>query len=145
MVEAEDKPKQRKDIVPDQFKERIQEFFLSPVVSREVPDKREAIKIKDKKTSKVMVVQRHCMSMSIQDAHTVYKELHPEYKIGLISFSKLRPIQVKTVTETNRRTCLCQQCCNAALKGLSPGFCSIFVITVLIIQLVTFHAFTARG
>ena len=108
--------KPRKDRVPDQVKERIKEFFLSPAVSREVPDKRAAIKIKDKKTSKVRVVQRHYMSMSIQDAHTVYKQLHPEDKIGLTSFSRLRPIQVKTVTKTNRRTCLCQQCCNAALK-----------------------------
>ena len=37
--------------------ERVKEFYLSPNISREVPDKREAIKVKDK--DKVLIVQRH--------------------------------------------------------------------------------------
>ena len=107
--------KKRKDSIPEEEKEQVKEFYLSPNISREVPDKREAIKVKDK--DKVLIVQRHYMSMAIQDAYEEYKRAYPDDKLGLTSFYKLRPKQVKKVAETNRRTCLCQKCCNAALKA----------------------------
>lgn len=55
----------------EEVKEQEKEFYLSPNISREVPDKREAIKVNDK--DKVLIVQRHYMSMAIQDACEEYK------------------------------------------------------------------------
>lgn len=107
--------KKRQDGLSNQTKQRVQEFYLSPDVSREVPDKRAAIKVKE--NNKVRIVQRHNMTMTLADAHSVYQKLYPDDRIGLTSFTKLRPLQVKKVSETSRRTCLCQACCNAALKA----------------------------
>ena len=107
--------KERKDSIPEEVKERVKEFYLSPNITREVPDKREAIKVKDK--DKVLIVQGHYMSKAIQDAYEEYNRAYPNDKLGLTSFNKLRPKQVKKVAETNRRTCLCQKCCNAAIKA----------------------------
>ncbi|KAI8487953.1 hypothetical protein Bbelb_344010 [Branchiostoma belcheri] len=106
--------KQRKDIIPEQVKQKVREFYLSPEISREVPDKRAAVKIKE--GSKVTLVQRHTMTMTLEEAFGIFKKMYPEDKLALTSFSKLRPLQVKKASETSRRTCLCQVCCNPALK-----------------------------
>ena len=63
------------------------------------------------------VVQRHNMSMTMGDAFVLYKKMYPADKIGQTAFPKLRPVQVRKVSETSRRTCLCQICCNATLKS----------------------------
>ena len=54
--------------------------------------------------------------MTLSEAHSLYKKRFPEHKIGLTSFKQLKPKQVKIVSETGRRTCLCRPCCNVALK-----------------------------
>ena len=56
------------------------------------------------------------MTMTLEEAHKLYKTRNPSHKIGLTSFSKLKPVNVKKVSETSRRYCLCQICCNIALK-----------------------------
>ncbi|CAH1233108.1 Hypp590 [Branchiostoma lanceolatum] len=94
--------KKRKDRIPELLKQKVKEFYLSPQISREVPDKRAAVKIKE--GSKVILLQRQNMTMTIDDAYTLYNKMYPEDKIGLTSFNKLRPLQVKKVSETSRRT-----------------------------------------
>ena len=42
---------------------------------------------------------------------------YPEDKIGKTSFKKLEPQNVRKVSETSRRTCLCTACSNVALKA----------------------------
>lgn len=81
----------RKDRIQDSVKQRVKNFYLSSEISREVPDKRAAIKIKD--GTKVRMVQRHNMAMTLGDAFVVYKKMYPDDKIGLTAFSKLRPRQ----------------------------------------------------
>jgi hypothetical protein len=56
------------------------------------------------------------MTMTIEEAHKLYKTRNLSYKIGLTSFSKLKPVNVKKVSETSRRSRLCQICCNIVLK-----------------------------
>ena len=46
-----------------------------------------------------------------------YRAKYPNEKIGLTTFRRVKPIQVRQITETNRRSCLCQKCCNVALKA----------------------------
>jgi len=106
------RPKKRKDRISEAIKESVNNLFLSPDINREVPDKRAAVKIKD--GTKKVIVQRHYMTMF--DTYSVYGKVYPENHIEFTAFTKLRPKQVKRVSETKRRTCLCHQCCNIALK-----------------------------
>ena len=54
--------------------------------------------------------------MSIKDAYEEFHKTHPEIKIGMTSFAHLKPTNVRKASETSRQTCLCQTCCNLALK-----------------------------
>lgn len=109
------KRKIRKDRIPDKVKERVREFLLSPDISREVPAKSEAMKIKGA-DGEVQLLAKHTMVFTIEEAFRQYKEIFPDDKIGLTSFRALAPPNLKKVAETSRRTCLCSSCCNVALK-----------------------------
>ena len=102
--------KTRKDSLPQTIKDDISSFFLSGEVSRENPGKKYVLEVNGCK------VQRHTMTMTLKDAFQAFKDKYPNYKVGFTSFRKCKPIQVSKVSETNRRTCLCMQCCNLALK-----------------------------
>lgn len=93
----------------------VEAFFLSPEISREIPLKKEAIKVKDV-TGSSKTVQKNVMVMSVQEAFGAYKSKFSENKVGLTTFKSLKPKNVKKVSETNRRTCLCTICSNVSLK-----------------------------
>ena len=103
--------KPRSDRLSAETKNVVEQFYLSQGVSREVPDKRSVVRSKSGEAK-----QRHNMVMTLNEAYGCFKKVYPQHKIGLTMFRKLRPIQVKRVLETSRRTCLCQKCCNVALK-----------------------------
>jgi hypothetical protein len=86
----------------------VEEFYLSLEVSREVPNK------KDVKTVRGEPVQMHIMTLS--DAHAQFRKKYPDTQIGKTAFNKLKPENVKRVSETSHKSCLCQICCNLALK-----------------------------
>ncbi|XP_052789351.1 uncharacterized protein LOC128223902 [Mya arenaria] len=112
------KMKQRKtrcDVISDHVKQSVKEFYLGAEISREVPSKRDVVRIKTQPGMKE-TLQKHVMTMTLEEAHKLYKTRNPNHKIGLTSFSKLKPVNVKKVSETSRRSCLCQTCCNVALK-----------------------------
>ena len=77
--------------------------------------KRECIKVIDNGETKT--VAKHLMVMTIKDAFREFKERNPDGRTGFTSFSKLKSAKVKGITETNKRSCLCRTCCNAALKS----------------------------
>ena len=99
--------KTRKDKISWKVKKEITDFYTSGEVSRELPDK--------KNVSKNTNIGKIVMTMTIKDAHLMYKKKYPDSKVGLTTFYKLKPRNIK-VSETNRRCCLCQICCNVALK-----------------------------
>ena len=49
----------------------------------------------------------------------MHKLKYPNSKVGLTSFKKAKPNNVKKISETNKRTCLYQICCNASIKAES--------------------------
>ena len=57
--------------------------------------------------------------MTLEDAYKNFKTLNNEIKIGPTMFKKLKPENVKKVSETSQRFCLCQICCKLALKILA--------------------------
>ena len=103
--------KRRKDSIPDNVKNLITDFFLSSEISRENPGKRYVMQVDGNK------VQRHCMTVTLKEAFTLFKQKHPAVKVGFTMFRTCKPIQVYKVSETSRRTCLCMKCCNCALKA----------------------------
>ena len=90
--------------------EQIRDFYESPTVSRVSPNKKDVITIDGEKT------QVHVMNMTLKEAFDLFKLENPEVKVGLTSFKALKPKQIKIVKETSHRSCLCQTCCNLALK-----------------------------
>ena len=56
------------------------------------------------------------MTMTLDDAFKHFKVENPNIKIGFTMFRKLKPENVRKISETSRRSCLCQVCCNVALK-----------------------------
>ena len=56
------------------------------------------------------------MTMTLEDAFKSFKSVYPNVKIGFTMFKKLKPENVRKISETNRKSCLCQICCNFALK-----------------------------
>ncbi len=108
------KPRTRKlrdDRIPDEVKLKIREFFLSAEVSRENPGKRYVMELDGCK------VQRHTMTLTLQEAFATFKQMNPDVKVGFSTFRKCKAVEVQKVSETSRRTCLCMTCCNCALKS----------------------------
>ncbi|XP_077869847.1 uncharacterized protein LOC144362389 [Saccoglossus kowalevskii] len=103
--------KLRKDRISEEVKENIKGFYLSPDVSREVPNKKDVLNQKHGEA-----IQRHVMTMTLSEAFEQYKKENPEIKIGYTSFKKLKPVNIRRVSEISHRSCLCQICCNLALK-----------------------------
>ena len=99
--------KKRKDCIPNTVRNSIQYFYMDPEISKELPCARVA---KEN-------VEKRIMTMTIGEAFKLYKEKHPDHKLGLTSFRKFKPRNICIVSETNRRSCLCQVCCNVALKS----------------------------
>lgn len=92
-------------------KKEVKKFYLRGDISNELPSKKDVLKLKDK-DRKVTIIQKHLMAITLQEAHKVFTEENPDMKIGFTSFRKLKPPQVKRVSEKNRWSCLCKTCCN---------------------------------
>jgi len=59
---------------------------------------------------------KYVMTMTINDVYQKFIDEHQHIKISFNTFRILKPETVSGVSETNRKTCLCQICCNYALK-----------------------------
>ena len=79
--------KTRKDKIAEEVKKELEEFYLRGDISKGLPSKRDVCKVKDKE-GKAQVLQKHLMSMTLQEAFTMYKEENPGRKIGFTSFRK---------------------------------------------------------
>lgn len=112
---AKSNRRRRKDALNETIQLSVQNFYRSSEVSREVPFKKDVLKIKGPDGKKELV-QKQIMTMTLEEAQRLYKVKYPDHKIGLTAFRKLKPENVRKVSETSRRTCLCQICCNVALK-----------------------------
>lgn len=110
--------KRRKDAISELCRQQVYNFFLLPEVSRENPCKKDVIKVLDKKTGTKVPTAKQTMVITMEAAYKLFQspQFYSGVKIGFTSFCKLKPPQVRYISETNRRTCLCQICCNLSLK-----------------------------
>ena len=106
--------KARKDRISEETKLRVRNFYLSPEVSRQVPNKKDVVLVKENNQKEYL--QKHVMIATSADTYAQYKTEYPEDKIGFTSFKKLKPENVRRISETSRKSCLCKVCCNVALK-----------------------------
>ena len=100
----------RKDRIPESTREKVKSFYLSLEISRQVPNKKDVKSVEGEK------IQQHIMTMTLSYAFEVFKKKYPNVKLGLTTFKKLKPANVKRVSETSHKSCLCQICCNLSLK-----------------------------
>ena len=76
--------KARKNRISEQTKFKVINFYLSPEVSREVPNKKEVILVKENNQKEY--VQKHVIIATSADVFSQYKTEYPEDKIGFTSF-----------------------------------------------------------
>ena len=62
-------------------------------------------------------VQKHVMIMTMKESYDMFRKMYPDVKTGNTSYRSCRPRQVRRISETSRRSCLCQVCCNVVLKA----------------------------
>ncbi len=111
-----EKPRQhRKDRLSEVKRDQVRNFFRSPEVSREFPDKKKVLRIKNDDGTETVIPKRS-MTSTTKVAYDTFKQLHPDIKIGLTLFKKLKPEEIVHVSETSPRSYLCQDCANASLK-----------------------------
>ena len=100
------KRKHRKDMLPNATKFLVQDWFISSAISREVPCKRTVHSSKGDDGSR-QIVPVYLMTITLVEAFQLFKAEHPDIKVGFTSFRKLKPKEVRRISDTNRRTCLC--------------------------------------
>ena len=107
--------KDRKDRTTLEVREEIRNFFWLPEVSRDVPNKKDVIRIKNAEGQKI-AFQKKVMILSLSEAFQLYMTQHPDRKLSFSTFYKQKPKNVRRISETFRRSCLCTICCNMSLK-----------------------------
>ena len=111
-----EKPRQhRKDRLSEFIRNQVRNFFRSPEISREYPNKKKVLRIKNDDGTEIVIPKRS-MTSTTKEAYEVFKQLHPNIKLGLTLFKKLKPKEIVHVSETSLRSCLCQDCANTSLK-----------------------------
>jgi hypothetical protein len=96
MVETRNK-KKRKDRISESTRRKVQEFYLSAEVSREVPNRKDVVCIKV--NGKKEFIQKHVMIMTTSDAYTLFKLQNKDVKIGLSTFKSFIPKQLRRIYE----------------------------------------------
>ena len=82
------KRKSRSDKVDAMTIEKIKEFYTSPGISRQMPGVKDFIRVGEEDLQKFVLV------MSIDDAHLLFQEQHPEYPCGITTFFLNKPPNV---------------------------------------------------
>lgn len=78
-------------------------FFYRPEIVYTCPGMKDVLTIwKDGEMKKL---QKHYMTMFLKEAFYIFKEEHPDYKIGLSKFCSLRPKNVLCLKETSSEQC----------------------------------------
>ena len=111
---ADKERKPRKDKLPEAEIDNISNFYLEDA-SREMPNKRDVLLLKDKNGQK-LPIQKQIMEMTQNEAYEKFKAKNPGVKIGQRKFDSLRPQQVRKSKLANRIVCCCTYCENVRLK-----------------------------
>lgn len=90
--------------IPGALRSKIEDFYKSIDVSTEIPNKRRK---KSAANKPLYILQK-----SVAATYKEFCLLFPEAKIGIITFSKLRPVNVKLMRAMKWLQCACDLCTN---------------------------------
>ena len=76
---------------------KVKDFYLQPDVTRQIPGKTEVIKAKTE-TGEAVILPKHVMVMTLEDAFKMFKEENQDTKIGCSLLKKLKPNNVRKVS-----------------------------------------------
>jgi hypothetical protein len=103
------KRKKRKDALPDNVERQIKLFYMREDISRPLPSKRYTTKHG----------AGYVLQQTLKAAFRMFKLEHPDIKVGYTKFTKLRPKNVRLISNKFLESCLCQYCNNVRLKLLA--------------------------
>lgn len=100
----------------EEIKKAVLIFYENDTISRQNPGIRDFVRIKND-NGITEWIQTFTLTMTLQEAHSKFKENFPELQIELAKFSSLRPKHVKLYSFMKHETCLCSYCENIQLMA----------------------------
>lgn len=88
------------------------EFYKNDDISRQLPRRKDVIRIKDPVTGEKTAVPKRVMMFNLREAFAIFKEINPIDEIGLSKFCTLRPTEVSIVSSKSQEVCCCPYCEN---------------------------------
>lgn len=107
--------KQIKVVISESDKKTIKDFYENNDISRIDPT------FKNAKTSQVQIKLRRHLLFTVSEAFSLFKESHPEIKVGRSTFANLRPDNVKSYRDIPQNVCMCKYHENFEKLVLSLG------------------------
>ena len=92
--------------ISHETEQEVKDFYVRPDISVCLPDQN--------KVTKHGV--RYHLQLTLEKAFHTFASDHPQNKIGLSSFKKRRPKNVKPIDSTPYKDCICEYCANLALQ-----------------------------
>ena len=107
---ANPKPnKKPSNIVSDEHKASIIQFFCSDEISHQAPGKQDVKSVKDPAAGKRVQMQKRHMVMTVRETYQEYKTSNPNIPVGKSTFYALRPEHVLPVSQMPHNVCVCEQ------------------------------------
>ena len=98
-------PKAGKSISKE-IKETVTEFYLSELVSRQMPGMKDYVSVLV--DGQKQHLQKHLVLCNLKEAYKLFKETHPDIKIGFSKFAEIRPRQcVLAGSSGTHSVCVC--------------------------------------
>ena len=93
-------------------KNRVLAFYKRDDISRQLPGRKDIVRIKNPQTGNKDVFNKRLMNFNLREAFTIYKEENPNDTIGISKFCSLRPKEVGIVSSKSQEVCCCPYCEN---------------------------------
>lgn len=93
--------------ITDETKELVINFYEQDDISRQSPNRKDTMSVKDKITGKRAHVAKRHMMMTIAEAYALFKTEFPDIKLGKSKFFELRPLHVRPMSEMPHNVCVC--------------------------------------
>ena len=116
------KRQERSDKFSSLLETLVRDFWNRLDVSRELPDTKRKVKVKDTNGS-VVEVQMKLMLLSGHESYLYFKELNPEVEIGETKFLEFKPVYIKSPGQHPDAmvSCLCKHHENPRLAVYTSG------------------------